>query len=189
MNQTLGWVLFKKYLNELLVKATVLFYAVKGNYPWWMVTPDDPKSPFGSGTTPTASTEPTQMKIYRRFGRYVGDVIWLGWRNSGYGYAYSLKPDWLKDPNIKYEDLSLHKETSGIKTTYVVSDGKNTLVENQYKLGPLYLLVGHRVQPVYDGGMRNRSWMAEGRPPAKLPAFHPNMDGRPVLSIRSTRTM
>ena len=183
----LAWVLFKRFLNEVLVKLTVPFYAIRGNYPWWMITPDDPKSPFGSGTTPGASVEKTQMGIYRRFGRYVGDVVWLGWRNSGYGYAYSLKPDWLKK-DIKYEDLELQK-AEGNPVVYTVSDGTNTLKEKQYKLGPFVFLVGHRVQPVYDGGMENRKRLAEGLERAPRPAFHPNMDGRPLISLRTKRTM
>jgi hypothetical protein len=178
------------FISKLLVKSTVLFYAIKGNYPWWMVTPDDPKSPFGSGTVKTASTEPTQMAIYQRFGRYVGDVVWLGWRNSGYGYAYSQKPDWLKDPNIKYEDLQITKEVLGNKTIFRLRQPDGTfLEERQYKLGPFIWIAGSRIEPIYNGCMENRDRLARGEARALRPAFHPNMDARPLISLRTTRTM
>lgn len=154
-----------------------------------MVTPDDPVSPFGSGTTPGASVEATQMAIYRRFGRYVGDVLWLGWRNSGFGYAYSLKPDWLKNPELRYETLVLVKTVDKNKTIYTVSNGVETLKETQYKLGPIVLIVGWRVQPIYDGGIENRERAANGLERAPRPAHHPNMDGRPLVSLRTNRTM
>ncbi len=181
-------VFVKRFLNEVLVKLTVPFYAIKGKYPWWMITPDDPVSPFGSGTTKSASIEPTQMAVYRRFGRYVGDVLWLGWRNSGLGYAYSLKPDWLKDPDIKYETLTLNK-AEGNPVVYTASDGKNTVQEKQHKFGPFILITGYRVQPIYDGGMENRKRLSEGLERAPRPGFHPNMDGRPLISLRTKRTM
>lgn len=186
---TLLSALVKRALLKLPIKLAVPFYAIKGKYPWWMVTPDDPVSPFGSGTTPGASVEPTQMAIYQRFGRYVGDVIWLGWRNSGFGYAYSLKPDWLKNPEIKYEDLYLNKEVDGWVTTYIASNGQESVIEHQYKLGPIILIVGYRAQPIYDGGMENRDRLAKGLERAPRPAGHPNMDGRPLVSLRTSRTM
>lgn len=186
---TLLSALLKRALFKIPIKLAVPFYAIKGNYPWWMVTPDDPVSPFGSGTTPTASREPSQMTIYRRFGRYVGDVVWLGWRNSGYGYAYSLKPDWLKNPDLKYEDLVYFREERGNKTVYYVSDGENSLTETQYHFGPITLIVGWRVQPIYDGAIENEARLAQGLERAPRPAFHPNMDGRPLISLRTKRTM
>lgn len=155
-----------------------------------MVTPDDPVSPFGSGTTKGASVEKSQMDIYRRFGRYVGDVVWLGWRNSGYGYAYKQKPDWLKNPDIKYEDLTVNKVESGNKTIYgVYSPDGEWLTEVQCRLGPLIIIHGYRLQPVYDGAMENKERLSKGEPRAPRPARHPNMDGRPLISFRTKRTM
>lgn len=182
--------LLRFFISKILCKVLVPIYAIWGRYPWWMVTPDDPVSPFGSGTTPGASTEATQMAIYRRFGRYVGDVVWLGWRNSGFGYAYSQKPDWLKDPNLKYEDLDFGYYEDEDETIYSVKapDG-SWLEETQLKFGPFTLITGHRVQPIYDGAQENRDRLAKGLERAPRPAFHPNMDGRPIFSIRTARTM
>jgi len=179
--------LIKRLFVKLLVKATVLFYAIKGNYPWWMITPDDQVSPFGSGTTPTSSTEHSQMKVYELFGRYVGDVVWLGWRNSGYGYAYSQKPDWLKDPNIKYEDLKI--EGTPDKEVRLLQPDGTWLTEMTYKLGPFRLIVGHRLTPILNGHLENKKRLEQGLERAPRPGFHPNMDGRPIVSVRTTRTM
>ncbi len=186
------WVsLLKRFLvSKVLCKTLVPIFAIWGKYPWWMVTPDDPVSPFGSGTTKTASTEPTQMAVYQRFGRYVGDVVWLGWRNSGYGYAYSQKPDWLKDPDIKYEELDMQRVVEGRKTIFKVRQPDGTfLEERQYKLGPFVWIAGYRIEPIYNGCMENRDRLARGEPRAPRPGFHPNMDARPLLSLRTKRTM
>jgi hypothetical protein len=186
-------VFLKKFLvSKVLCKLLVPFYAIKGNYPWWMITPDDQVSPFGSGTTKTASVEPTQMGIYRLFGRYVGDVVWLGWRNSGYGYSYSQKPEWLKNPDIKYETLSITLTERGRKKVFALDQPDGTfLTETQYKFGPFVLLFGYRIEPIYNGCMENRDYIAKYPQDGRLPrpGFHPNMDGRPIISLRTTRTM
>jgi hypothetical protein len=152
-----------------------------------MVTPDDPVSPFGSGTTKTASTEPTQMMIYKRFGRWVGDVVWLAWRNAGYGYAYAQKPDWLKDPSIRYEDLDIWGTPND--RVYLRAPDSTILRERTYKVGPFRLIVGYRLTPILQGVLRNRKKIADGLQPDLLPAFHPNMDARPVVSLRTSRTL
>lgn len=183
---------YGKPITKPLIKVAVLLYAVRGKYPWWMVTPDDPVSPFGSGTTPSASVEPTQMAVYKRWGRYIGDVVWLAWRNSGFGLSYSLKPDWLKDPSIRYDALELvaENDVTGRVSRYWLRQPDGTwLRETQRWFGPLCLITGFRIQPIYDGVARNKARAFEGLPPQTLPAFHPNMDGRPILSLRSRRTM
>ncbi len=185
------YLLLKKFfVAKIVCKVLVPIFAIWGKYPKWMLTPDDPVSPFGSGTTPTASTEPTQMAIYQRFGRYVGDVVWLAWRNSGYGYSYSQKEDWLKDPEIKYENLTVQRLEDGRKTTYRVLRPDGTwMQERQYAWGPFRWLAGYRVQPIYDGALENRARLAKGLERAPRPGFHPNMDGRPLISLRTTKTM
>jgi hypothetical protein len=183
-------ILKKVLVSKILCKVLVPIYAIRGKYPWWMVTPDDPVSPFGSGTVPTASTEPTQMAIYHVWGRYVGDVVWLAWRNSGFGYAYSQKPDWLKEPGIKYENLHLMRVRGKRKTIFRLLQPDGTfLEERQYKLGPFVWIAGYRIEPIYNGAMENRDRLARGEPRAPRPGFHPNMDGRPIISLRTTRTM
>lgn len=177
-------ILKRVVVSKILAKVLVPICAIWGKYPAMFVTPDDPVSPFGKD-------EPTMVSIYQRFGRWAGDVVWLAWRNAGYGYAYSQKPDWLKDPSIDYIDLIVNKVEEGWKTTYNVlsPDGQELLQERQYKVGPIIVIAGHRIQPIYDGAMRNRKQRAQNLPYPKLPAKHPNMDGRPILSIRTTRTM
>lgn len=175
------------FISKIACKILVPLYAIKGKYPWWMVTPDDPVSPFGSGTSPTSSTEPTQMGIYKRFGRYVGDVVWLAWRNSAYGYAYSQKPDWLKDPSIKYEDLKIWGTPN--KEVFLEAPDGTVLTEKTYKVGPFRLIVGHRLTPILNGSLENKQRLAQGLERAPRPGFHPNMDARPVVSLRTSRTL
>lgn len=184
----LWWLLLKRFfVSKIACKTLVWYYAIKGNYPWWMITPDDPVSPFGSGTTPTASTEETQMAIYKWFGRYIGDIIWLGWRNSGYGYAYSQKPDWLKDPNIKYEELDIWGTPD--REVYLKQPDGSWLWEKTYKVGPFRIITGWRLTPILNGANENKKRLEQGLERAARPAFHPNMDARPVISLRTSRTL
>ena len=55
----------------------------------WLETIDDPFLPGGL-------YERQVLSIYRRFGRYWGDVYWLAFRNSNYGLAYYFKPEQFK---------------------------------------------------------------------------------------------
>lgn len=185
---SLAVLLLKRFVvSKILCKVLVWFYAIRGNYPWWMLTPDDKVSPFGSGTTPSASTEPTMQWIYKKFGRYIGDVVWLGWRNSGFGYAYAQKPDWLKDPKLRYEELKIWGTEN--KEVHLQQPDGTILTERTYKAGPFRLILGYRLTPILSGSERNKKRIAQGLEPVLLPAFHPNMDGRPILSIRTSRTL
>jgi len=181
------WLLLANQFVGLAAKFLVPFYAIRGKYPWWMVTPDDPVSPFGSGTTPGASTEKSQMRLYEKFGRYVGDVVWLGWRNSAYGYAYSQKPDWLKDPSIKYEELDIWGTEN--KEVYLRQPDGSVLWEKTRRLGPFRLITGHRLTPILSGSNENKKRLEQGLERAPRPWGHPNMDARPIISLRTTRTM
>lgn len=179
------------------IKLLVMFYAFSGRYPNWMVTPDDPVSPFGSGTTALASREPGHVAIYAwgskihpAFGRWLGDVVWLAWRNSMYGLAYRLKPDWLKRPGIAYETLEFDQESDGnVKTFWLRCPDDTWLWERQRKVGPFVILSGYRIEPIIQGAQENLERIANGLPRAQRPPGHPNMDGRPILSIRTARTM
>jgi hypothetical protein len=175
-----------KIALTLYAKVAVPVYAIKGQYPDWALTPDDPVSPFGKA-------EPTMKLIYKYLGRYVGDVIWLGFRNTAYGFSYKHgKPDWLKEPTIKYESLAGNLEfaINGKVRTYTLRgpDG-STLTENQRRIGPFILITGHRIQPIYDGCMENVERLKQGLDRAPRPASHPNMDARSIFSIRTSRTM
>lgn len=195
-----------RLLLKPFLKLAVLVFAIRGKYPPILLTPDDPVSPFGSGTTPGASIEPTQMAIYRRFGRYIGDVVWLGWRNSGYGLNYYLKPDWLKDKDLQYMHLTIiDKRTPGpdgklegdlytertdrVGTVWVRGPYGAWLWETTRKFGPIYVITGYRLSPIASGARENLARKAAGLDPVPRPAFHPNMDGRPIFSIRTKRTM
>lgn len=188
MTSEMAWTLFKRFwISKVLCKVLVPILAIWGKYPSWMVTPDDPVSPFGSGTSKTSPTEPTQMAIYRRYGRYIGDVIWLGWRNSGYGYAYTQKPDWLKDPNIKYEELNIWGTPD--KEVFLQQPDGSILSERTLRVGPFRLIVGHRLTPILNGANENKKRLEQGLPRFPRPPFHPNMDARPLVSLRTDRTL
>lgn len=183
---------------KILLKIAVPIFAIWGKYPPLMLTPDDQVSPFGSGTTPGASREPTQMAIYAwgtkvggpKFGKWLGDVVWLGWRNSGYGIAYYLKPAWLKEHDIKYENLTLDLEgelNNGV--VWLQQPDGTWLWETTRRFWIFTLITGYRLTPIYSGAIENRERLARGEPRAPRPAHHPNMDGRPLVSIRTGKTL
>lgn len=192
---------------KFLSKVLVPIYAIWGRYPWWMVTPDDPVSPFGCGTTPGASTEQMMVDLYARFGRYVGDVVWLGWRNSGYGLAYAAKPDFLKRPGLRYWTLAVkddrspmhessiadwvYRDNSAVRTgtLWVQTPDGSWLWETTRKLGPVYVITGYRLSAIASGYYEDNLRAALGLPMANRPVYHPNMDGRPIVSLRTARTM
>jgi hypothetical protein len=200
------WVHWSRLLLKPLIKLAVLACVPFGRYPWWMVTPDDPVSPFGSGTTPGASREPTQMAVYERFGRAVGDFVWLGWRNSGYGIAYWLKPDFLKRPGLRYMDLNIvdfrtpghvgavdghyaDNSAERVGTLWVQADDGTWLWETTRKIGPLYVITGFRLSAIASGAYEDRWRVEEWMQPVSRPTNHPNMDGRPLVTFRTARTM
>lgn len=139
-------------------RVLVLLLAIGGRYPAWLVTPDDPESPFGK-------YEETVREVYARFGRYLGDVYWLAWRNVLYGLAYRFKPARFKGVT-DYSALGRRIEQRGRLTVYCVEG----LQLWQYQLGGFELLAG---------------WMVRG---AALDPFTPrapvNMEFRPVFSVR-----
>lgn len=198
------WANLARVPLKVLLKLAVPIFAIWGKYPPLMVTPDDPVSPFGSGTTPGASREPTQMKLYERFGRYIGDVVWLGWRNGGYGVAYYCKPDWLKRPGIRYMDLTIDDQRfppvrwdkeldreipPGLGTLWLQAPDGSWMWETTRKFGPIYLITGYRLSAVAAGAAEDRARVESGWPPVPRPTRHPNMDGRPIVSIRTARTV
>ena len=148
------------------------------------------------------------VDIYARFGRWVGDVVWLAWRNSGYALAYAVKPEFLKRPGIRYMDLVIddrrtpdlraqldpdgtYSDNSAerVGTVYVQAPDGTWLWETTRKLGPVYLITGYRLSGIASG--QYEDWMREtlGGRPVPRPLYHPNMDGRPIVSLRSARTM
>lgn len=142
------------------VMPLVAIYAIRGKYPWWMVTPDDPVSPFGQ-------YEQTVVEQYKK-GRWWGDVYWLGFRNSVYGLKYKYKPDYLKEIT-SYRPIQLRMKRRVSKNKVVlVLDG---LTETTLSIGPFRVIYGYRLSPIWN-------WEpSHGVRPI-------NMDGRPVFSIR-----
>ena len=181
-------------LVDLFATVAVPILAIKGVYPWWLLTPDDKVSPFGSGTTPGASTEKSQVAVYTwgtkvggsKFGRWLGDSVWLGWRNRGYGVSYWLKPDWLKRPGIEYHKLNIFQEGNVV---WLEQPDGTWLWETTRKVGPFYLLTGFRLTPILSGALEDRDRIARGEPPVPRPIYHPNMDARPIISVRSKRSI
>lgn len=174
----------------------------KGKYPKWMVTPDDPISPFGCGTTKYASREASMVWLYKHLGRWVGDWVWLAWRNSGYALAYYAKPDFLKQIGINYlrdiayednrevtEALTTDKKNIRVGTCYIQDPITETwLWETTRKFGPFYLITGYRLNPIIDGIREDTERVIQGLDPVR-PSFHPNMDGRPIVSLRTGKTL
>lgn len=138
----------------------VSIFAIWGKYPKWLLTPDDPVSPFGQ-------YEPTVKKIYDKCGCYVGDLYWLGFRNTLYGLSYALKPKYLKS-------LTSYRALTRVVRVYgcvrVVSVGH--LREITIRGFGLAFIWGNRLSPI----LENQDDL-----------HHPNMDGRPVFSIRLKR--
>lgn len=148
-------------LLSILVKPLVAIYATTtDSYPWWMVTPDDPVSPFGQ-------SEETVRNVYARFGRYVGDVYWLAVRNCLYGLTYALKPSEFKDTS-DYSDFHMLRDGDGKgrKTVYSIAGYKQWV----YNFGPVTVLGGWKVKGVWND--------------PKTPRQHINMEFTPVFSIR-----
>lgn len=135
-----------------------LVLAIKGRYPWWLVTPDDPESPFGR-------YEETVRGVYTRFGRYVGDVYWLAGRNALFGLSYYFKPDRFKGVT-DYTPMQLAKVVRGHVTIYT-ADGMSLW---QYQRFGFELLAG---------------WMVRGAVLDPTPSRRLiNMEFRPILSFR-----
>ena len=148
-------------LIELLsipARVLVLVLAIGGRYPAYLVTPDDPESPFGK-------YEPTVREVYARFGRYLGDVYWLAWRNVLFGLSYRFKPARFKGL-IDYSGLRRTIDPRGAITMYCV-EGYRLL---QLRVGGLEFLAG---------------WMVRGAALDPLTRRQPvNMEFRPIFSIR-----
>ncbi len=139
-------------------RALVLLLAIVGRYPAWLVTPDDPESPFGK-------YEPTVREVYARFGRYLGDVYWLAWRNVLFGLSYRFKPARFKGL-IDYSDLRRTITARGALTIFCV-EGYQLL---QLRVGGFEVLAG---------------WMVRGAALDPLTRRQPvNMEFRPIFSLR-----
>jgi hypothetical protein len=143
-----------------LVMPLVAVYAIFGKYPWWMVTPDDPVSPFGQ-------YEETVVKQYK-IGRWWGDFYWLGLRNSLYGLKYKYKPDYLKNLSSYLPFQRRMKRFVSKNKAVLCLDG---LTETVLSVGPFRIIYGYRLSPIWN-------WEpSHGMRPI-------NMDGRPIFSIR-----
>ena len=144
--------------------AAVLIAARRGRYPWWMVTPDDP---FVRGEAAHfGAYEPSVRAVYARLGRYLGDVYWLGLRNSLYGLRYRLKPGRYKS-TVYYGEFERSLDTRRRWLTVYRVDG---LTEWQVNVGPFELLAGWHVRGVV-------------LDPA-TPRQPVNMEFRPIFSLR-----
>lgn len=155
--------IFLLQLASLVAPVVTLFYR-KGIW----LTPDDPVSPYGCGTTPTGSDEPKMRKIYARYGKFIGDWWWLGIRNSAYGLAYKWKPAEFKElDTYKYLQFG-RKEGKFLRVIKILGYKEYCL-----KLKWLHILYGYRLRPILGG-------ILEGH------AYRPiNMDARPIFSIRA----
>lgn len=137
----------------------------------WFNTPDDPASPHGM-------YEPMMQRLHARWGTRRADWWWLGVRNRAYGLAYAMKPREFKRLT-SYRDCQCTREWRG-RTRLTWVDG---WCERAIALGPVHLLVGHRVTPIYNEANENWNRAQEGLDP--IPFRPVNMDGRPILSLRA----
>lgn len=147
-------------LNPLCA-LLVLFYAIRGNYPWWMVTPDDLDSPFGK-------SEAAVVAVYAKWGRWCGDVYWLAFRNCLYGLAYRLKDDKLRGRTFygSWQPMTREGDGTGFKTVYSVAGLKQWV----YNIGPMAVIAGWKIKGVFADPMTTRKLV--------------NMEFTPVFSIR-----
>lgn len=143
--------------------VAVALYAIRGRYPFALTTPDDP---FERELAPHfGHYEETVRAIYTLFGRYVGDVYWLGLRNSLYGLRYMLKPNKYRGL-IDYSHMRVSVSRGRLMTTYI-ADG---LPLWQINLWTFEILAG---------------WMVRGAATDQHTIRQPvNMEFRPVFSPR-----
>jgi hypothetical protein len=137
----------------------------------WFNTPDDPHSPHGM-------YEQAMKARHEKWGTWLADWWWLGLRNRAQGFAYAMKPEHFKRLTT-YDNCHLERTQRGpIRITTV--DGVS---EYAISLGIAHILYGYRVTPIFNEARKNLYL-----PPAeRIPFRTPNMDARPIVSIRSGR--
>ena len=147
-----------------LILLAVIVCAPRGRYPWWLITPDDPFA-LGHDVPHFGAYEPTVRRVYLNLGRVLGDIYWLGLRNSAYGVRYRLKPDRFKGL-IDYRNLRITIVRGRRLTLYCVEGFRCW----QVSLGRFELLAG---------------WMVRGAALDPFTIRQPvNMEFRPVFSPR-----
>lgn len=145
----------------------VPLFAIRGKYPWWMLTPDDTVSPFGM-------YEEAMRKAYKK-GRWWGDVVWLACRNRFYGLLFSWKPQELypyMDVNLEYNYRHFEGEVKVGRfwTTYTI----RAPLGGKYKMVKIPYFAGR-------GGMFG--WKVDSMVTDPLtPRRYINMEGRPIFS-------
>lgn len=90
------------------------FPSVMRRLPSWlkfMETPDDQLIPSGL-------YEPTVLKIYKKYGWFISQWYWLGFRNVGHGLFYKLGFDVTGWPEERIELLKKKKEFGPFEIRY-----------------------------------------------------------------------
>ena len=142
-----------------LAFVAVCICAIRGKYPYILVTPDDPKSPFGA-------YEETVRNVYARFGRYVGDVYWLGIRNPLYGLRYMLKPEKYKETT----DYGQFRASIRFSRSWIRRYEVDKMPLWEVDLWRFQLLAGWMVRGVWNDPHTERQPI--------------NMEFRPIFSLR-----
>lgn len=153
-------------LATLAVTVCAPFCRKAEDWPYWLITPDDP---FLLGeASHWGEYEPTVRKVYSRFGRIIGDIYWLGWRNVLYGLRYQLKPKSLlpQPPDMNYAHL--HTSVHKYGPLYVWMVERYGMLE--LSMGKIKLIAGWKVDRMVDDKLGRREAI--------------NMDARPVFSLR-----
>jgi hypothetical protein len=170
------------FLSILLWPIAFIVVAVcailRLRYPRWADTIDDPYVRDGVGAH-RGQYEPTVRAVYERYGRVIGDIYWLGFRNTLYGFLMGFKPSELTpqyDYKIGYynyshlQDGMRYRSIGRWITVYTVVDYSAIVV---WPPGPFWAVFGWKVDTMVKDPTGIR---------------HPtNAEGRPVFSVRSKR--
>jgi hypothetical protein len=161
---------FLYFLLGLFAWIPVSFYAIKGKYPEALVTPDDPVSPFGQ-------YEERVRKVYEKAGKYIGDVYWLGFRNTLYGLKYKHKIPGLVGLT-DYTYLMTNKQVIHYKnvsiTKYDLLLEGEIYTQHTIRLWKLYIMFGHKIDSIHNDKFTPRQPV--------------NMEGRPFFTLRTNRS-
>lgn len=177
------------------VLPVVMWQARSGRYSWWLDTPDDP---FVAGELAPhyGAYEESVRRVYARWGRYWGDVYWLGVRNRLIGLAAHWRPRWLDHVKTYRSVQSGMVVESGRFVTFyqfnpLITDEAFSAMLAELGAWPWELdylecwVIDFRLFAVIAGSRIDNIWHADPDAPVR----HPNVDGRPTFTFRSRKAM
>lgn len=111
----------------ILLSAIVAGGGTLPSWAWMYNTPDSPHSPYSQYEAGAVS--------YYKLGRFIGDYMWLAWRNSWYGLSFK----WAVHPASDWTWETTGNPWAGNKV--MVSTGKPHV--DGTPEGPMELVFGH----------------------------------------------